>query len=178
MLGAEVPDALDLAGLGRSTVLRPPGLPVAEQARLEERASTGSGESVAEALQRLRAAMSALPGTDRDVVVLAEPDVIHGGLAVTHPGEQHDRAGSVEGRAVELLRGDSDIRSLTLPRGRRPVGAHRDAAGIALPPYATRLSRLLRGVRRVLGPGGWEVEWVDDGSHTWLVAVFPRSQDS
>jgi hypothetical protein len=43
----------------------------------------------------------------------------------------------------------------------------------ALPPHLQRLQRLLRGMRRTLGPGNWAVEWADDGSICWLTGVAP-----
>jgi hypothetical protein len=42
-----------------------------------------------------------------------------------------------------------------------------------LPPHLQRLQRLLRGLRRTLGPGNWGVEWADDDEICWLVGVSP-----
>ena len=44
-----------------------------------------------------------------------------------------------------------------------------------LPPFAGRLQKLLRGLRRSLGPGNWAVDWADDGQICWLVGLRPGS---
>ena len=38
-------------------------------------------------------------------------------------------------------------------------------------PFARRLQKLLRGVRRTLGRGEWIIEWADDGEICWLLQV-------
>ncbi|PID84649.1 MAG: hypothetical protein CSB13_12125 [Chloroflexi bacterium] len=40
-----------------------------------------------------------------------------------------------------------------------------------LPPYAQRLQKLLRGIRRTFGKGAWQVDWVDDGEICWVTKV-------
>ena len=40
-----------------------------------------------------------------------------------------------------------------------------------MPPFARRLQKLLRGVRRTFGRGDWCIEWADDGEICWLVQV-------
>lgn len=40
-----------------------------------------------------------------------------------------------------------------------------------IPPFARRLQKLLRGVRRTFGKGEWHIEWVDDGAICWLLQV-------
>jgi len=40
-----------------------------------------------------------------------------------------------------------------------------------LPPYAQRLQKLLRGIRRTFGQGSWQVDWLDDGEICWVVKV-------
>jgi hypothetical protein len=40
-----------------------------------------------------------------------------------------------------------------------------------LPPFAQRLQKLLRGLRRTLGDGEWRVSWADDGDICWVTAV-------
>lgn len=39
------------------------------------------------------------------------------------------------------------------------------------PPFARRLQQLLRGTRRTLGPGSWQVAWADDGRICWLTLI-------
>jgi hypothetical protein len=51
--------------------------------------------------------------------------------------------------------------------GKRPLAS--------LPPFARRLQQLLRGVRRALGDGNWEITWLDDGRDCWLVQVADRT---
>ena len=53
--------------------------------------------------------------------------------------------------------------SLSLPR---PRWWWQSSQGI--PPFAQRLQKLLRGVRRTFGKGHWRVEWIDDGNVCWL----------
>ncbi len=40
-----------------------------------------------------------------------------------------------------------------------------------LPPYAQRLQKLLRGIRRTFGEGSWQVDWLDDGEICWISKV-------
>lgn len=40
-----------------------------------------------------------------------------------------------------------------------------------LPPYAQRLQKLLRGIRRTFGQGTWQIDWLDDGEICWVVKV-------
>jgi hypothetical protein len=42
---------------------------------------------------------------------------------------------------------------------------------VSLPPYARRLQKLLRGVRRVFGKAVWQVDWLDDGRICWVMKV-------
>ena len=41
-----------------------------------------------------------------------------------------------------------------------------------LPPFARRLQKLLRGVRRSFGKGEWRVDWADDGKICWLLQIY------
>ena len=41
----------------------------------------------------------------------------------------------------------------------------------SLPPYAQRLQKLLRGIRRTFGQGSWQIDWLDDGEICWVVKV-------
>ena len=40
-----------------------------------------------------------------------------------------------------------------------------------MPPFARRLQKLLRGVRRTFGRGDWSIDWADDGKICWLLQV-------
>lgn len=40
-----------------------------------------------------------------------------------------------------------------------------------VPPHAQRLQKLLRGLRRTFGQGGWQVAWADDGRVCWLLQL-------
>lgn len=40
-----------------------------------------------------------------------------------------------------------------------------------VPPFARRLQKLLRGVRRTLGKGNWKIEWADDDDVCWLTQI-------
>ncbi len=39
------------------------------------------------------------------------------------------------------------------------------------PPHTQRLQKLLRGLRRTFGQGGWQVAWADDGRVCWLLQL-------
>lgn len=41
-----------------------------------------------------------------------------------------------------------------------------------LPPFARRLQKLLRGVRRSFGKGKWRADWADDGKICWLLQIY------
>jgi hypothetical protein len=45
----------------------------------------------------------------------------------------------------------------------------------SLPPYAQRLQKLLRGIRRTFGQGSWQVDWLDDGEICWVMKVADLS---
>jgi hypothetical protein len=40
------------------------------------------------------------------------------------------------------------------------------------PPFARRLQKLLRGVRRSFGKGDWRIDWVDDGEICRLLQIY------
>lgn len=47
----------------------------------------------------------------------------------------------------------------------------------SLPPYAQRLQKLLRGIRRTFGEGSWQVDWLDDGEICWISKVARWQSD-
>jgi len=122
-------------------------------------------------------ALAAAYGDGRDVLILRAVPAVHAGTArLCAPMDVVD---AVEGDADQLLRGLApELRRLRVPALRRRLQrAHRggDEWHTPLPPWAMRLSRLLRDVRRVLGRedvrGEREVEWADDGRVCWLLQV-------
>lgn len=45
-------------------------------------------------------------------------------------------------------------------------------ATAAVPPYARRLQKLIRGFRRSFGQGEWRIAWADDGEICWLLQIL------
>lgn len=107
-----------------------------------------------------------------DVLVLRAVASVHAGRVRTGAGIDTVRA--VEGEAHELD-GAADVRTLLMPALTRPwQRAHRgaDPWRTPLPPWGMRLARLVRDVRRVLGPGPWQLTWADDGRTCRLIGVL------
>lgn len=126
---------------------------------------------LAAALRTIRLAAPA--GLRHDVLVLRSDACVHAGRALT--GGAADRFQAVEGQAHELD-ATTDVRVLDAPRLDRPW--HRTHRGLdpwrtPLPPWAMRLSRLTRQVRRELGPAGLALIWADDGHRCRLLGVSP-----
>ena len=108
-----------------------------------------------------------------DVLVLRAVASVHAGRVRT--GLTVATARAVEGEAHELDAAP-EVRTLLLPVLTRPwQRAHRgaDRWRTPMPPWGMRLARLLRDVRRVLGPGPWELTWADDGRTCRLLGVQP-----
>ena len=115
-------------------------------------------------------------GVRRDMLIMAMVDAVHTGVAMLRQDVEDDLV-----EAVEEFAGASAaaVRRLAVPRLRHSwERAHRgvDEWRTPLPPWAMRLARLLRGVRRVVGRGDWEVEWADDGRVCWLLQVGPLTR--
>ena len=95
---------------------------------------------------------------------------MHRGAAELRPGRDADVV-----RAHEVGVED-DVRELLVPvlRGRR-ARAHRgvDAWRTPLPPWAMRLARALRVLRRARGDVPLDVAWADDGLTCRRTAVRP-----
>ncbi len=123
----------------------------------------------------LHAVWASGPGTRRDLLVMRMVDAVHAGVAVLQEDFEDDLVEAVEGTAETLVGGTAtEVRRLLVPRLRhRWERAHRgsDHWRTPLPPWAMRLARLLRGVRRVVPAGDWDLEWADDGQHCWLLQV-------
>ena len=139
--------------------------------------STDDVPALAAALQQV---WDSGPGTRRDLLVMRMVDAVHAGVAVLQEGFEDDLVEAVEGTAEHLVGGTAaDVRRLLVPRLRhRWERPHRGADHwrTPLPPWAMRLARLLRGVRRVVGAGDWDVEWADDGRTCWLLQVRPLTR--
>lgn len=111
--------------------------------------------------------------------VLVQPVVgsVHAGRALLRSDSRSDVVLAVEGRSHEVDAG-GDVRRLAMPVLRRRQRAHRgaDEWRTPLPPWAMRLSRLLRDVRQVLRVEDLDVEWADDGRVCRLLRVSrPRT---
>lgn len=118
--------------------------------------------------------LAAPTGARRDVLVLRSVTSVHAGRART--GGRYDRIQAVEGEAHELD-ADGEVRVLDAPRLERSWHrAHRgvDEWRTPLPPWAMRVSGLLRDVRQVLGQDPLEIMWADDGQVCRLLGVVPR----
>ena len=115
----------------------------------------------------------------RDVLVMTMVDAAHAGVAFLEADYEDDLVEYTTGLADRLVAGEVAGERFGLGRllpGERKIIATR-AEGVpeALdpPPFARRLARLLRAVRRRLGDHNWDVEWADDGRRCWLVQVRP-----
>jgi phosphohistidine swiveling domain-containing protein len=101
----------------------------------------------------------------RDVIVQVMVQARQAGVAVTEPGYEDDVVRVTATPTGEPTAGPDAAASLLLPRRRgreRPTEAE---------PVAARLQTLLRDLRRVFGPGGWEVDWTDDGRRVWIIEL-------
>jgi hypothetical protein len=90
----------------------------------------------------------------RDVMVMEMVDVVVSGTAVTDTSDPSDTI-------------TYDDQSMTVPQ----LG-HFQRASSDVPPFAQRLQKLLRGVRRTLGKGNWRIEWADDDDVCWLTQIM------
>ncbi len=112
----------------------------------------------------------------RDLVVQDMVRARHAGIAVTEPGYEDDVVEVIETRTDgDAGEGPDAPATLLLPKRRRrepPTEAD---------PVAARLQVLLRSVRHAFGPGGWVLEWADDGQRVWVIelreATMPASRD-
>ena len=105
------------------------------------------------------------PPRRRDLLVLAMVPAARAGVAFTQASFQDDLVDHTAGLGDRLLAGE-----VTGTRERLPVRLRGERTA---PGWRGRLQHLLRGVRRVLGRGDWDVEWADDGSRCWLLQVRP-----
>ncbi len=113
---------------------------------------------------------SAKPETQRrDVLVMQMVEAQVAGVAFTESDFEDDLVNYTLGTAQQLVAGEVEGEAMPLPK--RWPGSHR--AEPASQPWAARLRRLLRDVRRGFGNHDWDVEWADDGTTCWLVQIRP-----
>lgn len=106
----------------------------------------------------------------RDVLVMRMVNAERAGAAFSEREFEDDLVNHTHGTAERLLAGEIAGESITLPKLR---GWEKSALPAGLPPWAVRLQRLLRDIRRWLGNQDWDVEWADDGKVCWLVQLRP-----
>ncbi|MFN2143408.1 MAG: hypothetical protein ACK2U5_23205 [Candidatus Promineifilaceae bacterium] len=93
----------------------------------------------------------------RDVLVMRQLHAEHKGSVFSLEDAGEDR--------ISTLCGTSEV-VVTMPRLRR---WQRPSAELS--PYLCRIQKLMRGVRRSLGPGDWGIDWIDDGEVCWIVGL-------
>ena len=97
---------------------------------------------------------------------------VHAGSARLRHGTALDEVTAREVTVAGVAAGDPP-RVLQVPRLRRWQRPHRggDEWRTPLPPWAMRVAKLLRQVRRALGDADLVVHWADDGRDCRLIAV-------
>ncbi|MCC7369402.1 MAG: hypothetical protein IT306_13315 [Chloroflexi bacterium] len=109
----------------------------------------------------------------RDVLLLRMVRARYAGVAFTEQEHEDDLVNLTKGTADRLVAGEAPGELVLLPRLRgweAPPGTADLLPGL---PFAVRLQTLLRDIRRVFGPGDWDVEWADDGVRCWLIQLRP-----
>jgi pyruvate,water dikinase len=109
----------------------------------------------------------------RDILLLQMVDARHAGVAFSEQEHEDDLVNVVAGTADRLVAGAVAGDALLLPKLRRWERPPGTASLLPKRPFALRLQRLLRDIRRVFGPGDWDVEWADDGERCWLIQLRP-----
>jgi len=107
----------------------------------------------------------------RDLVVQDMVQARYAGVAFTEPGYEDDVVDVTEARTTDGGEEGPDAPvTLLLPKRRRGErSTERD-------PVAARLQDLLRCLRHAFGPGGWVVEWADDGQRVWIIELGPTTE--
>lgn len=106
----------------------------------------------------------------RDVLFMEMVPARVAGVAFSERDYEDDLVNYTPGTAEKLVAGAVPGETLLLPALRR---WERHAEHTPPLPWARRLQRLLRDVRRVFGTGDWDIEWADNGQRCWLVQVRP-----
>lgn len=96
----------------------------------------------------------------RDVLLLEEIQGVNVGTAYTESNYATD--------SVTLDSTGEHMPPLFLPQL-----SGGEATTQSVPPFAQRLQKLLRGIRRTFAESDWQVKWIDDGSICWLTSVLP-----
>jgi len=109
----------------------------------------------------------------RDVLVMAMIPARVAGVAFSERDYEDDLVNYVPGIAEQLVSGAVPGEALLLPALRR---WERRVEHTPPLPWARRLQKLLRDVRRVFGAHDWDIEWADDGWRCWLVQIRPITQ--
>ena len=89
----------------------------------------------------------------RDVLVMEMVKAVAAGTAVTNTSQSADTI-------------THHGQHLTLPQ----LGIIQSASP-DVPPFAQRLQKLLRGLRRTFGKGEWMINWADDGEICWILKL-------
>jgi len=117
---------------------------------------------VAEALREVWSAMHRLNSEQPlDVLVMEMVSIQTAGKAMSALDSTKDQINVTIGTDSELYG------SFTLEK----IGAFQRASANK-PPFARRLQKLLRGVRRSFGKGDWRIDWVDDGEICQLLQIY------
>ncbi len=128
----------------------------------------GDPEAIEAAVAEVRRSGEEAHAERLDVLLLAMVPALHAGVAFTERAYEDDLVNVVEGLADRLVAGEVPGDRLELPKLRLGERTSRDIA-----PWARRLQKLLRRVRRVFGDADLDVEWADDGRTCWLLQVRP-----
>ncbi len=120
----------------------------------------GDPDSVASTLRRVWSAQGHAGASERhDVLVYEQVDTGQEGTAVLNHEHLSDLV-TISGETN--LPGPSELSHLRSFQAPDPE----------LSPALQRLQKLLRGLRRTLGEGAWQVNWADDGQICWVTAVI------
>jgi pyruvate,water dikinase len=131
-------------------------------------------EALAAALAEVWGSAERAGGTfRRDILLLQMVSARHAGVAFSEQEHEDDLVNVVAGTADVLVSGAAAGDTLLLPKLRPWESPPGSASLLPTVPFAMRLQRLLRDVRRVFGPGDWDVEWADDGDRCWLIQLRP-----
>ncbi|MGE3269376.1 MAG: PEP-utilizing enzyme [Chloroflexota bacterium] len=109
----------------------------------------------------------------RDILLLQMVDAQYAGVAFTEQEHEDDLVNVAEGIADRLLSGAEAGEQFLIPRLRPWESPPGTASLMPAYPFAARLQLLLRDIRRVFGPGDWDIEWADDGTCCWLIQLRP-----
>ena len=117
---------------------------------------------VAEALRDVWSAMNHLNSEQPlDVMVMEMVSIQTSGEAISAMDSTKDQINVKVGANSELSG------SFALEK----IGAFQRASA-NMPPFARRLQKLLRGVRRSFGKGDWRIDWADDGEVCRLLQIY------